>query len=92
MVVVEGPEHEPGISYVITKEPAPETVGSNKPVVVFTIPVPDQFPPGFAETSVTGAPFEQKGPAGVIAVEVPEFGTSVVVAEAEQELTVIVTV
>lgn len=92
IVVVEAPEQDPGISYVIVNEPGPETAGSNKPVVVFTIPVPDQFPPGLAAESVIAASLPQKGPAAVIAVEVPEFSATVVVADDEQEFNVTVTV
>lgn len=92
IVLVEAPEHAPGISYVIINEPGPETPGSNKPVEVFTIPVPDQFPPGLAAESVTAASFEQKGPAVKIAVETPEFEVTFVVAEALHEFKVIVTV
>ena len=92
IVVVEAPEQDPGISYVIVNEPGPETLGSNSPVVAFTIPVPDQFPPGLAAERVTAVAFAQKGPAAVIAVEVPEFIITFVVAEAVHELTVIVTV
>lgn len=92
MVAVDAPEHAPGISYVITNEPGPEIPGSNKPVDAFTIPVPDQFPPGLTEESVTAASFAQKGPAGKIAVETPVFEATFVVAVAVHELRVIVTV
>lgn len=92
MVVVEGPAHDPGISYVITCEPTPATAGSNNPVVVLVIPFPDQFPPGVTGVSTTAVPFTQKGPAALMAVEFPGFRETVVVAEEEQEFTVSVTV
>lgn len=91
IVVVEAPEQDPGISYVMVNEPAPETLGSNRPLVVFTIPVPDQFPPGLAAESVIAASFAQKGPAAVIAVEFPEFAVTVVVADEEHPFSVRVT-
>lgn len=77
---------------MIVNEPAPETLGSNNPLEAFTIPVPDQVPPGLVAERETAVPFEQKGPAGVIAVEVPEFKTTVVDAAAVHEFSVIVTV
>lgn len=92
IVVVEGPEQDPGISYVITCEPAPATIGSNKPLAAFTIPVPDQLPPGLTEVSETVAPFSQKGPAGLIAVEFPGFTVTVVVVDEEHKFDVNVTV
>lgn len=92
MVVVEGPEQDPGISYVITCDPTPATAGSNDPFAAFTIPVPDQLPPGLTDVSKTIVPFSQKGPAALIAVEFPGFSVTFVVADAEQEFAVRVTV
>jgi len=52
--------------------PGPALVGLNTPRLASVIPLPDHVPPGVAAVNVTGLPFEQKGPAGVI-VELNEL-------------------
>lgn len=89
IVVVEAPPQPPGKLYVMVLLPTCAADGSNEPVDPFTIPLPDQVPPGLAAVKVTMASFAQKGPAGLIAVEAPEFIASVVEAVPEQPLSVI---
>ena len=52
--------------------PTPAVVGLNIPNDASVIPFPDHVPPGVAAVNVTGLPFEQKGPAGLM-VELNEL-------------------
>ena len=66
--------------------------GSNAPVAGLVIPVPDHVPPGLTEDKITGEPFSQYGPFGLIVETAAGSTTKVVDAVLEQLFRVIVTV
>jgi hypothetical protein len=75
MVVVSAPPQNPGSVTITEAGPGPAIAGSNVPLLLLVIPLPDHTPPLTVEVSVIGPPATQVVEGAVITGD--EYGTTV---------------